>query len=173
MPAGTRTRKRPVHADYLDKEPTAQHEGFAAYIEEVTGQGVTPAVVGLVQRLYPLYLKSDAVQKAKEEAQRQKEEAAAKAKAAKERKLKERLARVEADRARLLAELGIEPGATVIEAADRFEQEPDADEGQEDAHGVRPVSEPDEGEDEEPQATNVTLTEDDDDLWDDEDEEEF
>jgi hypothetical protein len=99
--------RRP-NAAYLKKPPSAVHEGFAEFIAKTTGVTVEAKVVGLVQRLYPLYLKRPAVQKAKE-AERAEREAEARRKAEeKAARLRERLAKIEADRLRVLKELGVE-----------------------------------------------------------------
>lgn len=114
--------RRPKNAALLKMEPTEQHTTLADFITSTTGQEVSAETVGLVQRAYPLYLKSPVVQKARaaEKARREKE-AAAKA-AEKRQKLQARLDRIEEQRKKLLSDLGIEEGAEVIEAEDRFRQ---------------------------------------------------
>lgn len=116
--------RRP-NAAYLKKPPSAVHEGFAEFIAKTTGVTVEAKVVGLVQRLYPLYLKSPAVQKAKE-AERAEREAEAQRKAEeKAARLRERLAKIEADRLRVLKELGIEDADEDTPEDDGEEPEPE------------------------------------------------
>lgn len=99
---------RKPNAGLLKVEPTATHKALAEFIEKTTGHVTPSGDVALVQRAYPLFLKSPAVVKARE-AEAEAKAAAEKTKAeAKEARLKERLAKVEADRQRLLKELGIE-----------------------------------------------------------------
>lgn len=174
--AATR-RKRPVNAAYLKKTPSEVHNGFAEYITSTTGEEVSAETVSLVQRLYPLYLKSPAVVRAKEAAAAAKAEEAARKKAEKDARLKERLAKIEEQRAKLLADLGIEGDldgekqGDVIDASTRFTD-----------HGItfgEQAEEDDEDEDTEPEededevAEEATITdESDEDEWDDEDDDE-
>lgn len=174
MPTGTKTRKpRHINAAYLKKAPSEVHEGFAAYIEATTGQTVAADTVGLVQRLYPLYLKSPAVVEARERAKAEKEAEEARKRADRARRAKEKLLKVEAQRQKLLAELGLEdsdPNAEVIEAADRFQQpEPDP-EVEADLAAVEDNEDEPES-DEEDSAEEVTLEDDDEDDWDDDEDE--
>lgn len=93
---------------YLSKDPTGVHEGFAEFIAKTTGHTVPVGDVALVQRLYPLYLKSPQVVKAREAEKAAREKEAREKQAAKEARLKERLATLEAQRRALLDQLGIE-----------------------------------------------------------------
>lgn len=130
----TRTRK-PANAAFLDKEPAASHQTFADFIAETTGHIVPVGDVALVQRLYPVYLKSPAIVKAKQ-AEKEERERQAKAKAdEKARRNKERLAALEEQAARLRRELGIETDDAVGQVlslvpspVDEGSDEPEADE---------------------------------------------
>lgn len=166
--------RRPVNAAYLKKDPSAQHEGFSAYIAKTTGHEVPIGDVSLVLRLYPKYLKSDDVVKAKEAAARARQEAAeAKAKEKRERAQK-RLDALEEQRQRLLAELGIED-----------EQESkDGDDEPNPVVRLRSVPDTDERDNEDDGPAEILVLgdsdvvdeddEDEDDLWDDdEDEDDF
>jgi hypothetical protein len=99
--------RRP-NAGLLKVEPSEGHKALAEFIEKTTGHTVPVGEVALVQRAYPLYLKSPSVVKAREA------EAAAKAKAAEDKekakqdRLRARLEAIEAQRAKLLRDLGIE-----------------------------------------------------------------
>lgn len=104
----TRRTKKPANAAFLDKEPAASHQAFADFITETTGHLVPVGDVALIQRLYPLYLKSPAVQAVKRAEKEQREREAAARAAAKAERLKERLAAIEAQRRKLLDELGID-----------------------------------------------------------------
>lgn len=108
MAGSTTTRKKLPHKAILDKEPSALHESLAEFIASTTGHSVPVGEVALVQRLYPLYLKSPAVQRAKEAERVAREEAARKKQEAKEARLRERLAAIEAQRRELLDALGID-----------------------------------------------------------------
>lgn len=114
--------RRP-HAAYLKKPPTPVHEGFAEFITKGTGHEVDAQTVGLVQRLYPVYLKSPAVQKAKAAEQEERERAAREKAEAKAARLRDRLARIEEDRRKVLAELGLDEDLDTGETGD----EPDED----------------------------------------------
>lgn len=104
---------RPKHAAYLKKAPSKVQSEFAAWIEKVTGHAVPAGDVALVQRLYPLYLKTPEVVKARKAAKQARDEEAAK-KAEKVRKQKqERLVALEQQRHRLMQELGLEPEGEV------------------------------------------------------------
>lgn len=105
--ATPRKPKRP-NASYLKKTPSEVHEGFAAYITETTGMEVDAGLVALVQRLYPVYLKSPAVVEARAAEKAAREAEAARKAAEKEARLKERLAKIEEQRQRVLAELGLD-----------------------------------------------------------------
>lgn len=98
--------RKPVNAAYLAKDPSEVHEGFAAYIAKTTGHEVPVGDVALVQRLYPIYLKTPEVVKAKEAAAARKEREAREREERKQQRLKDRLARIEEQRLALLAELG-------------------------------------------------------------------
>lgn len=100
---------RKPNAAYLKKAPTAVHSGFAEYIEKTTGHVVPIGDVALVQRLYPLYLKSPAVVKARDAEKAARDAEAAVKKAAKDAKLRERLAQIEEQRRDVLTKLGIDP----------------------------------------------------------------
>lgn len=98
--------RKPANAAYLTKDPSEVHEGFAAYIAKTTGHEVPVGDVALVQRLYPIYLKTPEVVKAKEAAAARKEREAREREERKQQRLKDRLARIEEQRLALLAELG-------------------------------------------------------------------
>jgi hypothetical protein len=93
---------------YLTKAPSKVQSEFAAWIEKTTGHTVPEGDVALVQRLYPLYLKTPDVVKARDAAAAER----AKEKAAREKRVKEQkaaaLARAEEQAARLRRELGID-----------------------------------------------------------------
>ena len=157
---------RPKHAAYLKKDPSPVQTEFAVWIEKVTGHVVPVGDVALVQRLYPLYLKTPEVVKAREAAavarKKEEEERAARVLA----KKKARLAAIEAERQRLAAELGVEvgPALSVVPDADEVvEAEVVEDEstglvlGESDDEFVEPQEEDPE--------------ESDDDLWEDDDNE--
>lgn len=117
----TPRRKKPANAGLLKKDPTTVHEAVAVYIAETVGVEVDPATVALVQRVYPLYLKSPAVTAQKDAERRQREAEKAAKEAARQKKVKERLAKIELDRQRLLKQLGItEPALAVVGAEERF-----------------------------------------------------
>ena len=169
-------RKKPVNAAYLKKAPNDGHVGLAAYITATTGEEMDAATVALVQRLYPLYLKSPAVVKAREAAEAAKAEEKARKEREKRERAQARLDRIEEQRRKLLAELGIEDeGGKVIDASTRF-----VDKGivfGDDAEDAEDSEEPEEVEavvepDEEPETVEATL-EDDEDWEEDEDEEDF
>lgn len=146
-------KKKPEHADLALKKPTEVHEYFAAFINAAVGVEVDAETVALVQRAYPLYLKSPDVAAAREAEKAARAEQKAQAERVKEARLKARLAKIEAQRQKTLKALGLEPDAEVVEAEDRFV----------------PVVEA------EPEPEEITLPADDDDdedVWDDEDEEE-
>lgn len=105
--------KSKPHAAYLKKAPSKVQAAFAKWIEQQTGHAVPEGDVALVQRLYPLYLQSDEVVKAREEAKAAKERAAEE-KAAKVRQRDEaKLVALEQERHALLQRLGIEPEGEV------------------------------------------------------------
>lgn len=160
----------------VKKSPTPVHEAFAAYIEKTTGHTVPVGDVALVQRLYPLYLKSPAVVKAKEaEAERKAEEAARK-KAEKDARLRERLAKIEEQRQALLSALNIEDeqeskeGGTVMPFPKPKAVEPVEDEDEDDEPEVLVLSAEDEFEE-----ADEDSDDEDEDEWDtdDDDEEDF
>lgn len=175
----TPRKPKRVNASYLKKVPSEVHQAFAEYIFNTTGTEVNAEVVALVQRLYPLYLKSPAVVEAREKAKAEREAEAARKAAEKAQRVKERLAKLDEQRQKLLAELGLEgepAEAEVIDAADRFETS-DEDVDLSDDEPETEEAEDDEPEDDdEPEAEEVTLPEDedeeDDDLWEDEDDSE-
>lgn len=107
---GTRTgrSRKPVNAAYLDKEPAASHQAFADFITSTTGHLVPVGDVALVQRLYPLYLKSPAVVKAKQAEKEARDKEARERAEAKARKNRERLAALDEQAARIRKELGLD-----------------------------------------------------------------
>jgi hypothetical protein len=160
---------RRTHAAYLKKEPSKVQGEFAAWIEKTTGHVVPAGDVALVQRLYPLYLKSDEVVKAREAAAAQREKEARAAEAAKVAKKREKLARIEAERAKLLADLGIEnDGPELSVVPDSVTDEEWTDEatglvlGTTDDEFVEPEADPEDADDFEEES--------DEDLWEDPDE---
>jgi len=168
----TPRKPKRVNASYLKKDPSEVHEGFASYIEATTGTEVPAATVALVQRLYPLYLKSPAVVEAREKAKAEREAEEARKQAEKQRRVRERLAKIEAQRAKLLADLGLDeqnPEEPVsLSVVPDPEVENELAEVEDNA---------DEESDGEPESEEVTLEDDseedeDEDLWDDEDEDE-
>lgn len=164
MPAPRKPKR--VNAAYLKKEPTETHQAFAEYIFNTTGQEVSNEIVALVQRLYPLFLKSPAVVEAREKAKAEREAEEARKQAEKQRRVRERLAKIEAQRAKLLADLGLDEGQDPEEPVNlSVVPEPDP-EVEADLAEV-------EDNDGEPESDEVTLeddSEEDEDLWDDEDE---
>ena len=165
-------KKRPVNAAYLKKEPNDGHVGLAAYISRTTGEEMEASTVALVQRLYPLYLKSPEVVKAKEAAEQAKAEAAAAKEREKRERARARLERLEEQRRKLLAELGEdEPGGKVIDASARFVDKgivfgDGGEDSEEEPEEVEAVVEPDE----EAETEEATVPDDED--WGDEEAEE-
>lgn len=100
--------RKPPLAGHLAMEPTPVHEGLTEFIAKQTGHTVPVGDVALVQRLYPLYLKSPAVAKAREAEKAAREAEREKKRQAKAARLQARLDAIEAERQRLLRELGIE-----------------------------------------------------------------
>ena len=167
MPKGKR------NAQYLHKEPTPAHEEFARYITDTTGIEVDAFSVGLIQRLYPLYLKSPAVRKAKDAERAAREAEKAAREQARRAKAQEKLAKLEEQRQKLLAELG----------EDAPDSDPVAERGT-DSEGIEfdPEPEPDpddSGDDEAVTEATVDDSDDEEDPWgdpdgdDSDDEEEF
>lgn len=93
---------------YLTKEPTGVHEGFAEFIAKTTGHTVPVGDVALVQRLYPVYLKSPQVVKAREAEKAARDKAEREKAEAKRQRARARLEALEAQRRKLLDELGID-----------------------------------------------------------------
>lgn len=168
MPAPRTKRGLPVNHKYVAMDPTDTHVGVSAYIEKTTGQTVPAETVALVQRLYPLYLKSPEVQKAKEAAEAAKAAEAAAKEAEKKRRLKERLAKIEAQRVKLLADLGQDVALAAVPEPEPVEEFLDSLPDDE----PEPEPEPEVAEDGEPEAEEVTFGDGDEDDWDDEDEDE-
>lgn len=108
MPGTRRGARKPANAALLDKEPAASHQALADFIASTTGHMVAVGDVALVQRVYPLYLKSPAVAAAKRAEKEQRERAAAERAAEKRRRAEERLAALNEQRRKLLDELGID-----------------------------------------------------------------
>lgn len=156
--------KRPVNAEYATKAPSEVHEAFAAFITSTTGVEVDAATVGLVQRVYPLFLKSPEVTAARDAAKAERENARAQREAVKKAKLQARLDRIEAERQRVLKSLGVsDDGPALSLVGEEVTDEPEE------------VTEPDEDGEPEAQAEEATLTDesedaDDDDWGDDADE---
>lgn len=167
MPTKQKTKK-PVNAGYLTKDPSESHVEFANFITRTTGEEVSPATVGLVQRLYPLYLKSPDVAKAREAERAAKAAEKAQKDAAKAARLKARLDKIEAQREKLLAALDLDPlGEPEDEEPIRF-----AESAPEPEPEVEETEDEDDGEEESEEVT----VEDDEDEWgseDDDDEEDF
>lgn len=161
--------KRPVNAEYATKAPSEVHEAFAAFITSTTGVEVDAATVGLVQRVYPLFLKSPEVTAARGAAKAERENARAQREAVKKARLQARLDKIEAERQRVLKSLGVSDDGPALSLVG----EEVADESE--------VTEPDEDGEPEAQAEEATLTDEsedaDDDDWGDDadelDEEEF
>lgn len=99
---------RKPNAGFLKKEPSETHKAVAEYVTKTTGHAVSAGDVALVQRLYPLYLKSDEVVKAREAAEQQRREAEEKKRKEKEDRLKARLREAEERAAKLRRELGLD-----------------------------------------------------------------
>lgn len=97
--------KGPANAGLLKQAPTSTHVALAEFITDTTGEAVGAETVALVQRAYPLYLKSPAVeaQKAAEKAEKERQAAERAAKRAAE--IRARLEKIEAERAKILAQL--------------------------------------------------------------------
>lgn len=181
------------HQAYLSKDPNEVHIGLADYIVKTTGHTIPVGEVAVVLRLYPLYLKSPDVAAAKAAEKAERDRVKAIKDAEKRERLQVRLDKINADRAKLLADLGIEddgfeepeaiePGEGVEEpvdlAAKREKAKAIAAAAAQKEPAVEPVvesaEEPDEaaweGEDDfvEEVTEPVTLTPDDEGLWDDE-----
>lgn len=160
--------KKKANAAYLAKEPSAVHESFANYIEATTGVEIDSATVGLVQRLYPLYLKSPSVALARETERTQRQAAKAQRDIEKKERLQARLDKIEAQRAKVLASLGLD-AQPVVDATDRFVTTSD--------EGLTFAAADDEDEDEGVEVVEGEVEpEDDEEEWgddDDEDEEDF
>lgn len=157
--------KRPVNAEYATKAPSEVHEAFAAFITSTTGVEVDAATVGLVQRVYPLFLKSPEVTAARDAAKAERENARAQREAVKKAKLQARLDRIEAERQRVLKSLGVPDDGPALSLV-----------GEEVTDESEEVTEPDEDGEPEAQAEEATLTdesEDADDDWGDDDSDEL
>lgn len=162
--------KKPANEKYVQQEPSEVHSGLAEFINKTTSAEVEPETVALVQRLYPLYLKSPAVKKAREAERARKEAEKAAKEEAKRQRAQERLAKLEAERERLLASLG-------ESSADRFTDDKGITFGKADPETeVEADDEPVEVEETEAEDEFVTSEEsdddDDDDEWDDDDDDE-
>lgn len=129
-----KTAPKRVNAEYLDRDPSEVHTGLSEYIEETTGRAISAGDVALVQRLYPVYLKSDDVRKARERAEAERQAEIERKAAEKRERAQRKLDRLNEERAKLLAELGVDEEATVtalrvvsedkpIEAADEPDDE--------------------------------------------------
>ena len=166
--------KKPQHAAYLSKAPSPVQTEFAAWIEKVTGHAVPSGDVALIQRLYPLYLKTDEVVAAREAAAEARRKAEEEKAAKKREKAQAKLIELEQERFRLRQELGLEPEGEVPDlSVVPATVEPDPEDestglvlGEASDEFVEP-----EPEDDEP----AEDPEDEDDLWDedDDDEEDF
>lgn len=97
------------NAKYLKKTPTPVHEAFAEYIKKTTGHEISVGDVAVIQWLYPLYLKTPAVVKARESAKAARDAEKATKDEAKRTRQRERLAQIEAQRRKLLEDLGEDP----------------------------------------------------------------
>lgn len=159
---------------YLTKDPTGVHEGFAEFIAKTTGHTVPVGDVALVQRLYPLYLKSPQVVKAREAEKAAREKAEQEKAERKRQRAQARLEALEEQRQRLLAELGIDaeqeskpaPVLPFPKPVAVPEPEPEDDDTEEGPVEVVLSNDSFEEPEQDPEA--------DDDLWgDDEDEEDF
>lgn len=144
--------RKPLAA-YLKKDPTGVHEGFAEFIEKQTGHTVPVGDVALVQRLYPLYLKSPAVAKARAAEKAAREKEAREREEAKAARLKARLDKIEAQRRALLDALGIEEEQESKPASVLPFPKPKAVKAAEE-------TEPEATEPEEPETVEVTLSDD-------------
>jgi hypothetical protein len=162
----TRKPKPPVNAEYAAKEPSEVHNAFSTFITTTTGVEVDARTVGLVQRLYPLFLKSPEVAEARNAAKAERESQRSQREAVKKAKLQRRLDKIEEERQRVLKSLGVTDAPAALSlVGEEVDPEVDAEDG------------------EEPEAEEVTLPEPEevteDDEWDDdepsgdEDEEEF
>jgi len=165
---------RREHAKVLKTEPSALHQGLAAYIEKTTGHTVPVGDVALVQRLYPKYLKSPAVVKQREEEAARKQREADEKAAQKRQRAQARLDALEEQRRRLLAELGID-GEQESQDAKVLDfptpAEPEADDEDEDEGEPETFTLEAEDEFVEPESDDED-DEDDDDWGDDEDDDE-
>lgn len=155
--------KKKINAAYLKKDPSEVHQSFAQYIFNTTGTEVSNEIVALVQRLYPLFLKSPAVVEAREKAKAEREAEEARKQAEKQRRVRERLAKIEAQRAKLLADLGLD---------EQDPEEPVSLSVVPDPEVEADLAEVEDNADDEPESDEVTLEDDseDEDLWDDEEE---
>lgn len=108
MATGKSRAKKPEHAALAEKTPSEVHKGFAAFIAKATGVEVSAENVALVQRAYPLYLKTPEVVKAREEQQAARAKAKADKDAEKKARLRARLDKIEAERQAVLARMGVE-----------------------------------------------------------------
>lgn len=152
------TRKSKPNAGLLKKAPTELHEGLAEFINTTVAPGLVDAeTVALVQRAYPLYTKSPAVQKAREAERRAREAEKAEREAARKARLQERLDKIEAERRKVLEALGLEAMEVPEPVADEEEPEVSVESGE------VPDEEADESE------AEVEVTEDEDE-WEDDDE---
>lgn len=114
------TKKKPANAGVLKKSPSAVHESFADYITETTGVETDAATVALVQRLYPLYLKSPDVAAARAAEKAERDAAKSEREAAKKARLQARLDKIEAQRQKVLASMGLSGVSEVVDASERF-----------------------------------------------------
>lgn len=180
-----KTARRPANVKVLKEAPNDTHEALSGYITRTTGQEIDALTVSIVQRLYPLYLKSPDVLKAKEALKAARDAEAAAREATKRARLTDRLERLEAERQKVLEDLGY------ADKDDEPEEVPVQDSGPVEpavkrkrpleAVAVEPKPEPepeDEGDDEEwdddddnvVEAVEVEDDEEDEDDWADEDE---
>lgn len=159
------TRKKPVNFALTQKDATPDHEAFAEYIRTTTGVDIEAGAVAIIQRAYPLYLKSPEKVAAKEAERLAREAEKAEAEAKKQARLKARLDKIENERRAVLRSMGL-----------LDEEEESEDEDTEEEAEVVPITkakpkvkvvldpEPDEDEESEEEESAP---------WDDEDEEEF
>lgn len=105
-------RKKLINAEVAKRPANETHVALAVYINETTGVLLEPEQVALVHRLYPLFLKTPAVVKAREEEKKRRAAEAAEREAARTAKARARLAKLDAQRAKLLAQVG-EPAEVI------------------------------------------------------------
>lgn len=114
--------KGPENAGLLKSKPSSTHEALAAYITDTTGEAVGAEVVALVQRAYPLYLKSPAVEAAKAAEREAKEREKAERERKRAEQVKARLDKLEQERAKLLEQL---QGAQFVPTEEVEDDEPE------------------------------------------------